>query len=105
METLYSNQNQLINCPSSSSNSEQMISRYFHSRIRLPSSAMLMEKRLIFCIIIGEGDSKMDEMMMYGKRIPEYYDTMYLDGYTPYEILYATRKKMFCEYQEREKAK
>ena len=37
-----------------------MISRYFHSRIRLPSSAMLMEKRLIFCIIIGEGDSNMD---------------------------------------------
>ena len=47
----------------------------------------------------------MDEMMMYGKRIPEYYDTMYLDGYTPYEILYATRKKMFREYQEREAAK
>ena len=44
----------------------------------------------------------MDEMMMYGKRIPEYYDTMYLDGYTPYEILYATRKKMNREYQERE---
>ena len=44
----------------------------------------------------------MDEVMMYGKRIPEYYDTMYLDGYTPYEILYATRKKMNREYQERE---
>lgn len=47
----------------------------------------------------------MDEMMMYGKRVPEYYDTMYLDGYTPYEILYATRKKMYREYQEREEAK
>lgn len=46
----------------------------------------------------------MDEMMMYGKRIPEYYDTMYLDGYTPYEILYATRKKMYREYQERQAA-
>lgn len=46
----------------------------------------------------------MDEVMMYGRRIPEYYDTMYLDGYTPYEILYATRKKMFREYQEREAA-
>ena len=44
----------------------------------------------------------MNEMMMYGKRIPEYYDTMYMDGYTPYEILYATRKKMNREYQERE---
>ena len=46
----------------------------------------------------------MDEVMMYGRRIPEYYDTMYLDGYTPYEILYATRKKMHREYQEREAA-
>lgn len=36
----------------------------------------------------------MNEIMMYGRRIPEYYDTMYLDGYTPYEILYAVRKKM-----------
>ena len=44
----------------------------------------------------------MDEVMMYGRRIPEYYDTMYLDGYTPYEILHATRKKMNREYQERE---
>ena len=44
----------------------------------------------------------MDEIMMYGRRIPEYYDAMYLDGYTPYEILYATRKKMNREYQERE---
>ena len=47
----------------------------------------------------------MDEMMMYAKRVPEYYDSMYLDGFTPYEILYTTRKKMFREYQEHEKAK
>ena len=46
----------------------------------------------------------MTEMMMYGKHIPEYYDTMYLDGYTPYEILYATRKKMHREYLERQEA-
>jgi len=47
----------------------------------------------------------MNEIMMYGKRIPEYYDTMYLDGYTPYEILYAVRKKMHREYLDREEAK
>ena len=29
---------------------------------------------------------------------------MYLDGYTPYEILYATRKKMERQYQERQEA-
>ena len=43
----------------------------------------------------------MDEMMMYGKHIPEYYDTMYLDGYTPYEILHATSHKMYNDYLAR----
>ena len=47
----------------------------------------------------------MNEIMMYGRRIPEYYDTMYLDGYTPYEILYAVRKKMHREYLVREEVK
>ena len=27
-------------------------------------------------------------------RIPDYYDTMYLDGFTPEEILMAKRKQM-----------
>lgn len=30
---------------------------------------------------------------------------MYLDGYTPYEILHATRKKMYKDYLAREEAK
>ena len=47
----------------------------------------------------------MDEMMQFGRRIPEHYDTMYLDGYTPYEILHATRKKMYKDYLAREEAK
>ena len=36
-------------------------------------------------------------MTLYEKsnlRIPEYYDTMYLDGFTPEEILMAKRKQM-----------
>lgn len=36
-------------------------------------------------------------------RIPEYYDTMYMDGYTPTEIMFAVHKKMKREYQERQK--
>ena len=28
----------------------------------------------------------------YFRDVPEYYPSMYLDGYTPYEILYAKRK-------------
>lgn len=60
MEPLYSNQKQLINCPSSPNNSEQIISRFFHRPHTPPSSAMLMEKRLIFCIISDEGEKKND---------------------------------------------
>ncbi len=38
---------------------------------------------------------------MLEKQLPEYYPTMYLDGYTPTEILFAMRKKMRREVQER----
>ena len=31
------------------------------------------------------------------KHVPEYYRFMYLDGYTPDEIMYASRKKIFSE--------
>ena len=34
--------------------------------------------------------------------MPEYYDWMYLDGYTPEEILYAFHRKMDREQEERE---
>ena len=44
----------------------------------------------------------MDEKMMYGKEIPEYYPTMHLDGFTPEEIMYATKKKMLREDSERD---
>ena len=38
----------------------------------------------------------------YNKNIPEYYDTMYLDGYTPQEIYQAFHKKMIDELTEKE---
>lgn len=41
----------------------------------------------------------------FDRQIPEYYDTMYMDGYTPEEILHALRKKMNRENQEHEAAK
>lgn len=34
----------------------------------------------------------------YTRKIPEYYDTMYLDGFTPMEILQAKHKEMSQEY-------
>lgn len=36
--------------------------------------------------------------------VPEYYDWMYLDGYTPEEIWYAFHKKLDRELREREEA-
>ena len=32
----------------------------------------------------------------YYKNIPEYYDTMYLDGYTPTEIWLASKKSLMA---------
>ena len=39
------------------------------------------------------------------KNIPEPYFTMYLDGYTPKEILYAANKKIMNDYIRIEEAK
>lgn len=38
------------------------------------------------------------------RGVPEYYDWMYLDGYTPEEIWYALHKKLDRELREREEA-
>ena len=35
------------------------------------------------------------------RDVPEYYPTMYLDGYTPAQIMYAHRKKMLKMAKER----
>ena len=37
------------------------------------------------------------------KQVPEYYDSMYLDGYTPEEIMNAKRKQMYNDYMARKK--
>lgn len=34
--------------------------------------------------------------------LPEYYPTMYLDGYTPEQIMMAQRKKILKAYAEKE---
>ena len=35
------------------------------------------------------------------RKIPDYYDYMYLDGYTPEQIMYALHRQMMREYEER----
>ena len=37
----------------------------------------------------------------YYKKIPDYYPTMYLDGYTPDQILHAVRRGMIQRHRER----
>ena len=39
------------------------------------------------------------------RKVPDYYDTMYLDGFTPDEILYAHRKMMRKKQEERQQEK
>ena len=35
------------------------------------------------------------------EKIPEYYPTMYLDGYSPMEILQAAHRKIYADYRKR----
>ena len=39
------------------------------------------------------------------RQIPEYYDFMHLDGYSPYEVYFALKKKMSQQQQEEEPLK
>ena len=41
----------------------------------------------------------------YVRNVPEYYDTMYMDGYTSEQIMHAAHKKMQRMYEGQEAAK
>ena len=38
----------------------------------------------------------------YNKNVPDYYGSMYLDGYTPYHILYSLRRGMIQDHEDRQ---
>ena len=40
----------------------------------------------------------------FDRQIPEYYPTMYLDGYKPEQILHAAHRKVYQDYMERKEA-
>ena len=40
----------------------------------------------------------------YYKNVPEYYKTMYMDGYSPEQILHAAHQTMVREYEARKAA-
>lgn len=37
----------------------------------------------------------------HSRRIPDYYPTMYMDGFSPEEIMYAAKRQMYRQVQER----
>ena len=41
----------------------------------------------------------------YDRKIPDYYPTMYRDGYSPEQIMYAAHRKLRRECEAREAAK
>ena len=41
----------------------------------------------------------------HNRRIPDYYPTMYRDGYSPEQIMYAAHRKLRREYEAREAAR
>ena len=49
-----------------------------------------------------------DDMTVFDKMrrrpLPEYYDTMYMDGYKPYEIIEAAHRTMIKQYNARMEA-
>ena len=36
----------------------------------------------------------------YDRKIPDYYPTMYMDGYTPAQILHSAKRGMYQKYKE-----
>lgn len=41
----------------------------------------------------------------YDSQIPDYYPTMYRDGYTPEQIIHAAHRKIIRDHEAREAAK
>ena len=37
----------------------------------------------------------------HNRRIPDYYPTMYMDGFSPEEVMYAAKSQMYRQIQER----
>ena len=40
----------------------------------------------------------------HNRRIPDYYPTMYMDGFSPEEIMYAAKRQMYRQIEERKAA-
>ena len=50
---------------------------------------------------VEKGDVKVGIFEHLDRQIPDYYPTMYRDGYTPEQILHAARRKIVQEHEAR----
>ena len=46
----------------------------------------------------------MSLLEQHNRRIPDYYPTMYMDGFTPQQVMYAAKRQMYQQIQERKDA-
>lgn len=51
---------------------------------------------------VKKGGVKMGIFEYLDSKIPDYYPTMYRDGYSPEQIMYAAHRKLRKEYEARE---
>ena len=51
---------------------------------------------------VKKGGVKMGIFEYLDSKIPDYYPTMYRDGYSPEQIMYAAHRKLRREYEARE---
>ena len=70
----------------------------------LRSSNSGIRAKVVEAIELQRRSDSMTLFEYYDSKIPDYYDTMYLDGYTPEQILHAAHRKMVREYEARKAA-
>ena len=57
-----------------------------------------------FTVKVEKGGVKVGIFEYLDSKIPDYYPTMYRDGYSPEQILHAARRKILKEYEARKEA-
>ena len=70
--------------------------RFFDIRIRRRGRRLCFIEKRISEASNFEGDKNMITRNPYRRQIPDYYDTMFEDGFEPWEILAAAHKKILA---------
>ena len=70
--------------------------RFFDIRIRRRGRRLCFIEKRISAASDFEGENDMITRNPYRRQIPDYYDTMFEDGFEPWEILAAAHKKILA---------